>query len=260
MNTRLGGIGLMGSLALSLCACSPAGDSDYGVESELGFREVSKSTPTRGGWVVNGLEDPSTMGIDPYFALEGDGLAASDQLLENPAARATAEYLVECALPLGQSITKVVGGQTLTFEGLVGVAPEWADDECDQDCQEWVSACMLARTNSSGQEVVIWLQAEHEEIGYGTLPTGAVLEAGFWGNLFADADEQYLCQGSQNGVVAAQRAGRTCSSGACDFTIYSSCSSRCDLTGAGGEAPANCHSGDLADSAPYHTIATYVVP
>lgn len=271
MNTQLRGCGLIGSLALSLCACGPADDS-YHFEADIGFRSGDDGTvdaqpgrPSGGGWISNGLQDPSLGGVDPAYGLSTpQGLSPAVGLLDEPALRGTAEYLVECALPWGSSITKEVDGQTLVFDGLLGLAPEWEDGDCDQDCQEWVSACLLARTNGSGNEVVIWIQGEHEGVGYG-VPEGAVLEAAFYGNLFVDSDERYLCKGSRHDVVEAHRNGRTCSFGwgdDCDFTMYRSCSkkNRCDFTGPNQDVPSNCRSGKKATSAPMHTIATYIVP
>lgn len=261
---------MIGSLALSLSACSAADDgSDFGLEGELGFRGGGGDggviqPPVGEPWIRNGLEDPDVSGINPAHALNTEaGMSTAVGLLEDPDAWSTAQYLVECALPADRSITKVVEGETLVLNGLIGLAPEWEDDACDEDCQEWVSACLLARANESGQTVHILMQAEHEAIGYG-VPQGAVLEAGFYGNLFADADQQYLCKGSLAGLVAARREGRTCSLGAgsCDFTTYLSCSynSRCNLAGPSQNVPSNCKKGLFSNSAPYHTIATYMLP
>lgn len=264
MDNLRGMLCLIGGMAL--CACGSSDDSYY--EGDLEFRTSGGGVtnpdgrPGGSGWLGNGLEDPDVSGVDPAHPLSSAaGLSDSSGLLTDSDLRGTAEYLVECALPYGTSITKVVDGETIVLEGLLGLAPEWETDECDEDCQEWVSACLLARTNVSGQTVQIWVKGDHEALGWGA-PEDAVFEAGFYGNLFVDPEGQYYCKGEAGGIVAAKREGRTCTSGggaACEFTKLGKCEkpSRCDLVGPNEDVPANCR---VTGAATYHTIATYVVP
>jgi hypothetical protein len=246
---------------MALSACAVPDDSH---DEELEFRDfIGGGGGGGGGLLGNGLVDPDVSGLDPAYALtSAEGL--STEALADPALRATAKYAVECALPYGTSITRVVNGKTVVFDGLVGLTPEWETGVCDQDCQEWVSACLLARTNVSGETVQISIKGDHEALNWDA-PSGAVLEGAFYGNLFVAPEDRFLCRGSTLDVVAAFREGRTCSlvsSEACEFTAYSNCSSfsRCTYDGPNNDVPTNCKSGSLASSAPYHTIATYVVP
>lgn len=268
MNVRRGILILVGGSALG--ACGPADDS-YIEDFDLEFRSddggvlAPSGRPSGGGWISNGLEDPDLSGVDPSEALSTPaGLSDTMGLLTDSDLFGTAEYLVECALPFGRSVTKIVDGEEVVLEGLLGLAPEWETGACDEDCQEWVSACMLARTNASGELVKVWFKADHEAIGW-DVPAGALFEAAFFGNLFVDPEGQYLCKGSGSGVVAARREGRTCSSGSggeCDFISYSNCTSheRCVLDGPSDDVPTNCQAGQQATSAPFHSIATYVLP
>ena len=149
----------------------------------------------------------------------------------------------------------------VTFYGKHGLAPAWKDGACDQDCQEWVSACVLARTNQSGENVMVWMQADHPAIGFG-VPGEAILEAGFFGNLFVATDEKFYCKGAPTGNVAAKREGRTCSSptNPCEFQKFNSCDGRCELVGPNLDVPANCYPGNGGGSGEqsYHTISTYI--
>lgn len=265
MDERNGALCLVVSLALALCACGSADDEGY--DEDLEFRGddggvlAPSGQPSGGGWISNGLEDPSVSGIDPAHGLStAEGMAEDLGLLTDSDLIGTAEYLVECALPLGQSITKTVDGQPVEFAGLLGLAPQWRDGACDEDCQQWVSACLLARTNVSGQSVTIWIQSDHPAIGYG-IPTGLIHEASFYGNLFAGLDEQYLCKGASTGPVAAMREGRTCSLGqACGFTKYQHCdkANRCTMAGPDADVPIDCMPEDAWEDPSYHTISTYV--
>ncbi|MCX4247111.1 hypothetical protein [Paraliomyxa miuraensis] len=242
------------------------GSHDVGVLDDVSeFRSggggvLVPPTGPKDGYIGNGIEYPEVGGIDPAHALSTpEGMSESGELLDDPDNHDTAQYLVECALPQGASIEKVVGGQTLVFNGALGLAPQWQYGACDVACQEWVSACLLARTNESGETVGIWMRGDHPALG-AAVPEDTVLEAGFWGNLFVDSDEVFYCKGSGKGVVAAKREGRTCSGGACGFTKYPKCThqSRCEFVGPDADVPSDCKSGQHGDSAPYRTIATYV--
>jgi hypothetical protein len=265
MEMQRGILFLVGTVAAALCACGPADDSYYS-DLELEFRTddggvpAPAERPSTGGWISNGLEDPDVSGVDPGHALSTEaGLSSAASLLTDSDLFGTAEYLVECALPYGHSITKTVDGQTVVLSGLLGLAPEWETDACDQDCQEWVSACLLARTNVTGETVHIWMKGDHEALGW-EAPTGVLFEAGFYGNLFQDPAGQYYCKGASQGTVAAKREGRTCTSGdGCGFIKYSKCSQpdRCQSGGPDDDVPVGCTAeGDT----PFHTVATYVLP
>jgi hypothetical protein len=176
---------------------------------------------------------------------------------------------VECALPAGASITKQVGDQALVFDGAIGLAPEWEDDACDEDCQEWVSACLLARTNVSGQTVSIWMRADHPAIGEGANALFPTHEASFFGNLFADPPSRRYCQGTVVGPLLGQLQGRTCAGllgGSCGFIVHTGCAleKRCKYPAVGllglpvGDSPKNCIVGPVSGGAAHHTISTYV--
>jgi hypothetical protein len=261
MYERHGVVSLVVSLAGVLCACTPADD---GGDEDLEFRSdddggvvAPGGRPSGGTWINNGLEAPNVGGIDPAYGLDTpQGMSETVGVLADPALWGTAEYLVECALPLGESITKTVDSEVLELHGLLGLAPEWADGACDEDCQQWVSACLLARTNVSGETVTLWIQSDHAAVGYG-VPEDLVHEASWFGNLFDGSGEQYYCKGAPGGPAAAKREGRTCSSGqGCGFTKYAHCDNgRCTMAGPDDEVPIDCTAGGAAT---YRTISTFV--
>lgn len=294
MGIRAGAICLAGSLALSLNACASV-DDEYGDDFDLEFRsgdsaddgaadggvgegeeddgsygresDARPDTPGTGGeWLANGLDAPAVGGVNAAFALNTpQGLSETTGILTSAADRSTADYIIECALPEGATLTKVVDGEVLEFEGLLGLAPEWETGACDDDCQQWVTACLLARTNVSQESVLLWIEADHPSIGLGGRPEGLVREASWYGNLFDGSDDQFLCRGAQGGNAAAKRAGRTCSSGNgaddCGFTKYKQCTKdeRCTMSGPDGEVPVDCKAGGKNNlSASYHTITTFL--
>lgn len=244
-----------------LGACSPDEGAGSGA---LAFRDDTTAPPRPpGGWINNGLSDPDVGGIDPAHALDTpEGLHGA--ALVDPDRRATAEYLVECALPEGDAVTTVIDGETVEFAGALGLAPEWLDGPCDEDCQQWVSACLLARTNVSGNAVALWLRGEHPALAQSTNPAYPFYEASFFGNLFLGDEHAHMCPGTLVGPVLAQLDGRTCSNlvgGYCDFTTYLACGllpKRCDFEGLLSPVASDCKTGTIPGGAPLRTITTYV--
>lgn len=245
---------------LGFCGCASAdGFGSDLAEDELRFRDdggrQTRDPGDGGNWLGNGLNDPTASHVDPQFGLgTPEGLAEHPDLVDHPDYLKTAEYLVECALGPQQSLTKVVDGVTIELHGLVGLAPEWESGECDQDCQEWVTACLLARTNVSGQEVTVAIRSDHDDVG--TKPTQGYpkYEASWFGNLFVEDPVMYFCEGNGGGLIAAQRQDRTCSTGEdCGFVDLGSCYSpgRCDVQQG---TRVEC----MANGKAYHTLSTYL--
>ncbi len=264
MNTNASRFALTMALASLVCAC----DAPPGLEGAQTLRAGGQDTlPSSGGgmWINNGLDDPDVSGIDPALALTSDaGLSSLEAVLLDPARHDTVRYLLECALPAGHSLELLVDEQPTPFDGVLGLAPEWVDGACDDDCQEWVSACMLARTNVSGATVPVWMSADHSAIGEGSSPAFPVYEATFFGNLFEGS--RYYCGGT-GGAVLGQLRGRTCTGGSCGFIEYDHCAQkdRCEYASlgapAGGAAAGHaiaCVGGSLAEGRAFHAINTYV--
>ncbi|MEE9382024.1 MAG: hypothetical protein V3V08_01235, partial [Nannocystaceae bacterium] len=119
----------------------------------------------------------------------------------------------------GDQITK----GPYTFHGKVGLAPEWKHGLCDEDCQEWVSACLLARTNETGATVSIDMRAGHPAIGTAAgNATFTEQEAAFFGNLFANPPVAFSCMGSEweNALYLKRSCANTaggCSIGTADY-------------------------------------------
>jgi hypothetical protein len=180
-----------------------------------------------GDWIINGLSEPTVSGVRVEYALDSpQGLGAEGWLAEgDPAGEKVIRYLVECALDQGDGITVIGPTSTYVFEGDVGLAPEWKTGPCNNTCQQWVSACLLARINESGADVMIFVQGGHPSLGWGTDPLYPNFEGTFFGNVFTDPAAMYACRGTAAGTTAAIAQGRNCTVNEthCGFTTLASC-------------------------------------
>lgn len=135
-------------------------------------------------------------------------------------------YLVECALPETAKVTVGEGARAAVFRGALGLAPEWADGPCDEACQEWVSACLLARTNAYGLAVSIYLDAPHPAIRAGALEGRSgysVREGAYFGNIFRDPEWQYSCRGDGRDPLALTWRACARPGGRCGFAHAGAC-------------------------------------
>ncbi|MBS1122733.1 MAG: Alpha-tubulin suppressor and related protein-like protein, partial [Deltaproteobacteria bacterium] len=139
------------------------------------------------------------------------------------------QYLVECALPQGHSITYYDETDLpVTVAGSLGLAPEWEASTPTAAGQRYVSACLAARTNANGQTVRISLRGPSLTAGAPSPLSASDTErasfnwneGAFWGDLFSATPSIKTCVGQGNGV-----AGRLCTvDGTCGFTNVGQCS------------------------------------
>ncbi|MEL6341836.1 MAG: hypothetical protein AAFV53_01800 [Myxococcota bacterium] len=200
----------------SCCSCHEGHGALYGCPNNVG---PNGSGRTGGDWIINGLSPDALNGLSGLSVdhpLE-DALSTLDDGV-------LARYLVECALDDAQSVSFNEAGVWRELDGQLGLATGWGDDACDAACQELVSACLLARSNRSDAQPMIYVRpglavsAESEPC--------PEMEAGFLGNLFLDAPVAAVCVGSPEGVEDALDAGRTCldpDEEHCGFTALGEC-------------------------------------
>ena len=125
-------------------------------------------------------------------------------LADNPTKREQLKYLVECALAEETEAYTTVDKEEYTFQGSLGLAPQWIDKGLTPKQERWVSACMLARTNFFGKHVQISMRApEGMKVveGLETTPEEveeySIYEGGFFGNLFAKNPGAFTCLGDR---------------------------------------------------------------
>jgi hypothetical protein len=120
------------------------------------------------------------------------------QLVQTDAGRQLLKYLVSCALAPDVTVTFAVAGQAYVLAGGLGLAPLWLEKSLSLEEEKTLSACIFARTNSFGKTVQLSLRGDSAH----RLQTDAAerasfpfFEAAFFGNLFRDQPESYVCIG-----------------------------------------------------------------
>src|SRR5581483_11546443 len=111
--------------------------------------------------------------------------------------------------------------------GALNLAPAWEGGAVDLAGQEWVSACLFARTNALGRAVPLSIRGnappalavspqERIDYSYG--------EGAFWGNLFAAVPYGHSCSRMPFRVGASTspdlQNGRVCASQDCGIINY----------------------------------------
>lgn len=139
-------------------------------------------------------------------------------------------YIVSCALPKGDSITFEADGTKYTFEGEIGVAPEWKTKACDTSCQRWVSACLLARINFAGAHVQISMRGENKGLAVQPheMRDFKIREATYYGNVFDGGGETFACLSP--GQTNIERVCGPNLEG-CPMNVVGSCADYCRGTG-----------------------------
>jgi hypothetical protein len=128
-------------------------------------------------------------------ALNGNTIVTD--ALKDPNARELLKYVVSCALPADAHIDVVVEGVTYGFDGSLGVASEWGEEDghCDQECRSWVSGCVISRIDYLHQEVLVSLRGKNP--GLKSTPQERAeysqIEATYYGDIFSHPQQIFAC-------------------------------------------------------------------
>jgi hypothetical protein len=204
---------MLAALAPALATSGCAQDASDGVELTSGALTSSNGLAWNGlawnglaynglafnGMAFNGLAwnglawNGMTFNGMTYNGMTYNGMTYNG--MADPVVQTFVSYLVGCALPADDSVSYVVDGTTYTFEGDIGLAPEWKTRACGQDCQRWISACLLSRLNKKGEHVRISMRGEHKalKVERFELRDMTEREAAYFGNLFAGEDQIFAC-------------------------------------------------------------------
>jgi hypothetical protein len=231
------------------------GDFDPVEEGPIDDEGIT-TPPTTGPIPTNGLEldNQALLGLDTAPLVD----AWADELAATEAGYDLLKYIAICALPYDQELFE--------HRGYYGLAPEWMDESCDEGCQNWVSACVLAHVNANGAPTEVALAGPHKN--FPPVPDNFYhREAAFYGNLFADTVEEmpmFVCEASgfidASAFLAFQILnGRLCGvSSRCGLQSSGVClpgstrrSGACETQPGGDQAGfSDCHLADDREAAP----------
>jgi hypothetical protein len=244
---------LSASLILAVAACANESELELACDREpaltknaMSHNALTSNALTSNGWSngvrLNGvrLNGVRLNGV----RLNGVRLNGADLSCEGHEIQFF-QYLVGCALRADQTATLHVDDHAYTFEGAMGLAPEWADGDCGESCQQWVSSCLIARSNARGERVEISLRGDHASLATTRFEEAAfpAAEARYYGNLFADEPVVAACLLPGNDELE-----RVCGELAeCPVDLMGSCDDLCDGTGCA----------DVAGNRFAHAIAVY---
>jgi hypothetical protein len=198
-------------------------------------------------------------------ALASNALASNAlvmQALDDPNAREVLQYMVSCALPANESVVVRVQGTTYTYPGQLGLAAAWGEPggTCNRDCQQWVSACLMARVDFLGVKREISLRGTNPALTLSAVERQdyTVREATYFGNVFTSPQQRYACLSP--GQTEIQRVCGP-SLDDCVVDVDASCNKVCDPPTADG-AFRNCrpHDGDCDDPPYQGSITVFLEP
>jgi len=228
--------GAMGLLcAFSLAGCGDEGGADDALAKHsadaLAANALTANALTANALTANALTaNALTANALTANALTANALTANG--LRDPLGRQLMKYVVSCALPDGESVAVTVDGTDYTFDGSLGLAPEWGQrhGRCDLACQRWVSACVLARVDAEGIERMISIRGDNKALRPAPreLRDFPVREATYYGNVFAAGQPRYLCL--PPGLTSDHRVcGESLAD--CPMTVVGSCGDVCEDVG-----------------------------
>lgn len=223
-------------LFVSLLGCT--GEESTGeIGVELGLNSASyiaNSSPTQSIVITNALEPwvlvPSDLALYPlsFSAMP----AASATQLQGPNGgnlRRLLQYMIGCALTHQDQFaihwTDLAGTTHHEhFSGNAGLAPNWKNEAMTVPEQEWVSACLAARSNWYGEQVQISMRGrlnqfdvtDSEDFHY------SHREGAFWGNIFAPTPFLNACFDANN-VLYARSQHRDCAAGHLELGVTHEC-------------------------------------
>ena len=271
-------------VATSVTACGADMDLpvDESIEGEVDSLMYSPEGPSTQSVILpNSLDpaalQPSDLGVHP-LSIAGMSTATAT-LVKGPGGvltRKLLRYAVGCALGPQTSfnfswVDATGTTHSETYTGFAGIAPAWTDRALTVPEQEWVSACLAARTNWYGEAVRISMRAalpEFNTTNDGEESTFSYREGAFWGNLFSATPFLRACYDADN-VEHSRLRHRDCATGHVEngtvlqcgiIAITGSCQQTCLAPTEGGYYP-SCvvASGGVSGQEPAHRVISVFV-
>lgn len=220
--------------ALSLVGClAPIGDEtdgDVGVvqEAALTHNALTHNALTHNALTHNALSSNALTGSS-LTSTSLSNNATLSAALADPDSREVLGYIVSCSLAVGSQLNVTVEGVNYSFPGELGLVPSWGQSggKCDSQCQERVSACVIARLDYLGEYVSISLRGPSSLV---TAPPSELAayptaEGAYYGNIFLPTPVMYAC--TAPGQTGLERVCGPTTTG-CIVNLVGACSSICD--------------------------------
>ena len=244
---------------LSLSACGPledveSADAAPALETRAGALTADNGLAFNGlafnGLAFNGLA---------FNGLSFNGLSTTqfrDWFQQDSVLHDTVmKYVIQCAMGSGQQLkyTHPTTQKTYTWNGLLGLTPDWASGKAPSEVeQQLVSACLAAHGNKYGAHVPISIlgrNAKDKEIplAHNELNLYPNREACFFGNLFKSEGLYVANDGTR--LSSTESATRMCGLVNTDGTVreeceplafIGSCATYCQPGGPGGRFYEKC--------------------
>jgi hypothetical protein len=151
--------------------------------TENGLSVINGLSTINGLATMNGLSTINGLSVMNGLSTI-NGLSTMNGLMTTSSGRMTVSYLMKCALAAGTTLVKKDQyGTSYTYQGGLGLGTTWRDGTCDKDCQERVSACMLAHVNTAGVHIPLWVVSMDSSVGWSLSPSYPHQEGSFFGNI-----------------------------------------------------------------------------
>jgi hypothetical protein len=163
------------------------------------------------------------------------------QLFATDLGRETFSYLVSCALKAGNNVTVTVNGVQYTYMGAIGLEDAWLKNPLPLKSYQYVSSCILARTNYFGVSVPISLRGPDYTTSAAEKTAFTVVEGAFWGDVFTPGADMAACSSplKLSGSTISTLPLRECTvsldgiTTKCGFRYAGDCSRVCNADGSG---------------------------
>jgi hypothetical protein len=254
-------LGLKIASVAILSGCVAGGE----FEEEVGAAEqpiITTNSLTTGALTTNALTgDNLTISALISKPLTTAALQTNSKVLSalgDASARDLFSYVVGCALPLGAHVDVTLDCGTYGFDGQIGLAPQWgnASGNCDNQCRQWVSACVLSRLNYLGLPMLISDRGSKAalEVSASEAVDYPNPEAAYFGDIFAKPQSLFACLPPGKSSIP-----RVCgpSIAGCDVEVVGWCDNTCSAFIPQTGAYANCRE-SAAD--PWFSAITVYLP
>jgi hypothetical protein len=220
----------LGLLAVGAAACGGPGVVEA-TDNALSANALSANALSANALSANALS-ANALSANALSANALSANALTMSALEDPLAREFLKYVVSCALPADKNVTISVDGLSYTYPGSLGMEPQWGErgGSCDQSCQRWITACVLARVDYLGVERPISVRGLNPGLRTTIKEAGdfPVREATYFGNVFAPDQPLFACLAP--GQTEDQRVCGD-SLDDCPMKVVGSCARACAFEG-----------------------------